>query len=57
MNEQHAQSEQREPVQAPVQQENETASEPLDAFILEKYEQGKTPAGISFAKMYVKNVG
>ena len=23
---------------------------------MEKYEQGKTPAGISFAKMYVKNV-
>ena len=44
------QSEQREPVQAPVPQENETASEPLDAFILEKYEQGKTPAGISFRK-------
>ena len=50
------QSEQREPVQAPVPQENETASEPLDAFILEKYEQGTTPAGISFAKMYVKNL-
>ena len=44
-----------EPVQAPVIQENETASEPLDAFILERYEQGETPAGISFAKMYVRN--
>ncbi len=56
VNEQPIQSEQREPVQAPVPQENEKASEPLDAFILEKYEQGETPAGISFPKMYVKNV-
>ncbi|MFC5591672.1 RecT family recombinase [Sporosarcina soli] len=55
-NEQTVQSEQKESVQDPIPRENETASESLDAFILEKYEQGKTPAGISFAKMYVKNL-
>lgn len=58
-NEKLAQSEslmQKDIVQEPVHQEKEIASEPLDAFIMEKYEQGTTPAGISFAKMYVKNV-
>lgn len=50
------QSGQKDIVQDPVLQEKETASEPLDAFIMEKYEQSTTPAGISFAKMYVKNV-
>ena len=49
-------STQNESVQEPVQQEKETASEPLDAFIMEKYEQGTTPGGVSFAKMYVKSV-
>ncbi|MCM3638246.1 recombinase RecT [Sporosarcina luteola] len=47
---------QKDTIQEPVLQEKETASEPLDAYIMEKYEQGTTPAGISFAKMYVKNV-
>lgn len=48
-----------ESVQEPVQQENQLTSEPtepLDTFIMEKYEQGTTPAGVSFAKMYVKNI-
>ncbi len=45
-----------EQAQEHVQQEKETASEPLDAFIMEKYEQGTTPGGVSFAKMYVKSV-
>ncbi|PIC57021.1 hypothetical protein CSV80_11170 [Sporosarcina sp. P12(2017)] len=52
-------SNQTESVQGPVQQENQIASEPiesLDAFIMEKYEPGKTPAGVFFAKMYVKNI-
>ncbi|MCM3711047.1 RecT family recombinase [Sporosarcina luteola] len=51
------QSNQKDIAQEPVIQEKETASEQLDAFIMEKYELGTTPAGISFAKMYVKNVG
>ncbi|WP_252502742.1 RecT family recombinase [Sporosarcina sp. Marseille-Q4943] len=50
------QSGQKDIEQEPILQEKVTASEPVDAFILEKYEQGTTPAGISFAKMYVKNV-
>ncbi|QUW23388.1 recombinase RecT [Sporosarcina sp. Marseille-Q4063] len=52
-------SKQTKSVQEPVQQENQIASEPtgpLDAFIMEKYEPGTTPAGVSFAKMYVKNI-
>jgi len=60
VNEQPVQSEsiQNESIQEPVQQEKEieTASEPLDAFIMEKYEQGTTPGGVSFAKMYVKSL-
>jgi hypothetical protein len=47
---------QKESIQEPVQHENETASEELDSFIMEKYEQGTTPGGVSFANMYVKNV-
>ncbi len=49
----------KESDQEPVQQENQIASdstEPLEAFIMEKYEPGTTPAGVSFAKMYVKNI-
>lgn len=56
--EQNVQTE-SESVQEPVQQENQMTSEPtepLDTFIMEKYEPGKTPAGVSFAKMYVKNI-
>ncbi len=52
-------SEPTESVQEPVQQENQMTSkptEPLDTFIMEKYEPGTTPAGVSFAKMYVKNI-
>ena len=52
-------SKQTESVQESVQQENQIASEPtepLDAFIMEKYEPGTTPAGVSFAKMYVKSI-
>ncbi|QNK89820.1 recombinase RecT [Sporosarcina sp. resist] len=51
-----SESVQKESVQEPVQQDNQTSSEPLDAFIMEKYEQGTTPGGVSFAKMYVKSV-
>lgn len=51
-----SQSDQKESVQEPVQQGNQTSSEPLDAFIMEKYEQGITPGGVSFAKMYVMSV-
>jgi len=43
----------------PVQKENQLASdsaEPLETFIMEKYEPGKTPGGVKFAKMYVKNI-
>ena len=43
----------------PVLQETHLTSgpaEPLDSFIMEKYEPGTTPAGVPFAKMYVKNV-
>ncbi|QUW20911.1 recombinase RecT [Sporosarcina sp. Marseille-Q4063] len=50
---------QTETFQESVQQENQIASEPTephDAFIMEKYEPGTTPAGVSFAKMYVKNI-
>ncbi|PID03773.1 hypothetical protein CSV67_03795 [Sporosarcina sp. P2] len=52
-------SKQTESVQEPIQQENQLASEPtepLDTFIMEKYEPGTTPAGVSFAKMYVRNI-
>jgi phage recombination protein Bet len=58
VNDQPLQSEsiQNESIQEPVQQEKETVSEPLDAFIMEKFEQGTTPGGVSFAKMYVKSV-
>ncbi|WP_186668780.1 RecT family recombinase [Sporosarcina sp. BP05] len=47
--------EQAESVQNEKQLVSESA-EPLGAFIMEKYELGTTPAGVSFAKMYVKNI-
>ncbi|MCZ2260642.1 RecT family recombinase [Sporosarcina sp. G11-34] len=42
-----------------VQKENQLASDsadPIETFIMEKYEPGTTPGGINFAKMYVKNI-
>ncbi len=43
----------------PIPKEEQLVSdsaEPLEAFIMEKYEPGTTPAGVAFAKMYVKNI-
>lgn len=58
-NEQNIQVESAPEQIEPIQQETQLASdsaEPLEAFIMEKYEPGTTPAGVSFAKMYVKNI-
>ena len=59
MEEQNIQVESAPEQTEPVQKENHLTSdsaEPLEAFIMEKYEPGTTPAGVSFAKMYVKNI-
>jgi phage recombination protein Bet len=58
-NEQNVQVESAPEQAEPVQKEKQLVSdsaEPLKAFIMEKYEPGTTPAGVSFAKMYVKNI-
>jgi len=58
-NEQNIQVESAPEQIEPIQQETQLASdsaERLEAFIMEKYEPGTTPAGVSFAKMYVKNI-
>jgi len=58
-NEQNIQVESAPEQTEPAQKENQLASdsaEPLQAFIMEKYEPGTTPAGVSFAKMYVKSI-
>ncbi|MEK4404911.1 RecT family recombinase [Sporosarcina sp. FSL K6-6792] len=59
MEEQNVQVESAPEQTEPVQNESQLVSnsaEPLEAFIMEKYEPGTTPAGVSFAKMYVKNI-